>query len=133
MIVIRYKKSSLTRKHPTRGLSQNGSKKKLKILETLSLGCGGSIALVQAENTYLLVGNARRRTNLLTTFSEKIPPISRTETSRPMHREAARKYKTHSLKNLFEVRKKRNPAHAESQDLPDIQRKMRLVREVMEK
>ncbi len=121
------------RKYFPQYFQKTDSEKKLRMLETLSMGDRRSIALIQVAGTRFLVGNTPHQINLLTTISEPIPSVNEAATSTSPNIEQENKESVDSFRNLFEFEKKR-PVQNSASPLPeDIRKKMRLLREALDR
>ena len=110
-----------------------GSLKRLKLIESVSLGDKRSIALIQVEDRYFLLGNTPRKINLLKSFSETLLPISANEERRSTSHEAGCNKNANIFRNLFEVKMKRKAENSGSPYHEDVRKKMNLVREALKK
>jgi flagellar biogenesis protein FliO len=121
------------RKFAPRYFAKGASDNNLKIIETLSMGDKRSISMIQVGNSRFLVGNTAHQINLLTGLPESISLVSEPETLSVTPKASSQKESIVPFKKLFEIEKKR-PTQFATNPLPDdIRKKMRQLREALER
>lgn len=103
IITIKYRRSTGRKKLFPQCIDNSGPEMKPNVLETLSIGRGRSIALIQVGNKRLLIGSTPRAINRLKSFPEPISPGW--ENINAQSQNVAGKDNEKFVGNLFEVKK----------------------------
>jgi flagellar biosynthetic protein FliO len=109
------------------------AERKLKIIETLSMGDRRSLSVIEVANNRFLVGNTPHQINLLAALPQPIALVSEPDAVSARPNEKLGNESGSTFRNLFEVEGRRSSQYMGNPLPEDIRTKMRQLRDALER